>query len=1102
MLLLLTGLSLFVQGQSTHNGQSTPKHLFQLPEGVGEGDYWPKKVIFKVKESLRPYCSLNRVDLPLFSQYLQVVQATRLQRNFPHVDRPSERVDRFGQPLADLTLIYELDYGSNLDIESAVNLLLETGLVEYAEPSYVFKPTYVTNDPDTAGMYHLAIIRAQQAWDIEKGDSNVVIGIIDTGTSFLHPDVEPNLYYNLADPIDGIDNDGNGYVDDRRGWDFGGDYWLAPGDNDPSWFGVASGSDHGVLTGGAAAAATDNGVNIAAVGFNCRILPVKASIDMSPLIYRGFESIVYAADMGAQILNLSWGGGGADCRMCGEAIQYASVNKGALVVAAAGNSPQQLNFYPASFPQVLSVAGSEQNDRFWWSNSNFGSSFSYFVDVCAPSRDVPSTTTDAGLYAATGTSLGSPITAGIAGLVKSHYPSLLMQQVGQMVRRGANENIYSLNTNTYIEKMGWGRSDALGALTHVGPAVRTVEVEFDPGPDGLIQPGDTVDVRVRLVNWLDPVANLQVDLTTPSFSNVQILLGSAWVGGMGTLDTVSNWMDPFKVRILPTATPGTLTYLRFGFSGDQYTDYEYYGMRIQPNYVNVNANRIETSMMGNGRWGYLSFPSLSSGLGLIVDGNGLMNDAGFMVGKDATHVSNNFENQAGGADNHFTNAIPISRTLGGQLADLEAYTRYTDAGAGGNAIGVTVDQNTYQWNMPGDDNYVIQEYTIKNTTGSTLTGLYAGMYFDLDGFWRSMNNSRYDTISRTIYNFTETWVTLWDVGISLLTPDSLRGYACNVNTWTYNQANKWAALTSPPQGAFLDSVNLAQFAGAGPFDIAPGDSHIVAFAILAADSVPHLRTTRERAYEKYWCVVRAGMNPQTDLGPDVVNCGNTSPVTLDAGPGFSSYLWNTGATTQTITATTGEYWVMTTNANGCEDYDRVEVTLNPGITAAYTMSAGPYYVGDTITFTSTTPDALEWGWDFGDGSNICSITETVPHAYSTPGTYQVCLGVGNNVCFDTLCQTITVDTLVGRADPMALGSLRAYPNPTAGVLRFELENAALGMFEVALVDLAGRSLLSRSLEKQDPRLVGELQMAGLPAGVYFLRISGESGTRALRIVKQ
>ena len=151
--------------------------------------------------------------------------------------------------MVDLSLIYQVQYTSDQPIEKVINSLLKSGVLEYAEPKYLPKPVFTPNDPSIGLQYHLNKIQAYAAWDIEQGDTNVVIGITDTGTDLDHPDLEPNLKYNYADPIDGIDNDADGYTDNFMGWD------LGENDNNPS----VGASNHGSHVSGCAVSTTNNG---------------------------------------------------------------------------------------------------------------------------------------------------------------------------------------------------------------------------------------------------------------------------------------------------------------------------------------------------------------------------------------------------------------------------------------------------------------------------------------------------------------------------------------------------------------------------------------------------------------------------------------------------------------------------------------------------------------------------------------------------------------------------------------------------------------------------------------------------------------------------
>jgi subtilisin family serine protease len=243
--------------------------------------------------------------------------------------------------------------------------------VEYAEPSYIRHTSgYTPNDPSYASMYSLAKINASAAWDITKGDSAVVIGIVDSGVDYTHEDLAGNIWTNPGETgldgssndkrTNGIDDDANGFVDDWRGWDFVGGpvpvSAFAP-DNDPH---PLNGNPHGTHTAGTASAVTDNGKGVASIGFNCSIMITKHGVDVpgSNANYVGEEGILYCINNGADIVSCSWGGTN-NSQYEQDIIRY-GLSKNVIVVAAAGNGGADIigddneivQFYPSGYRGV------------------------------------------------------------------------------------------------------------------------------------------------------------------------------------------------------------------------------------------------------------------------------------------------------------------------------------------------------------------------------------------------------------------------------------------------------------------------------------------------------------------------------------------------------------------------------------------------------------------------------------------------------------------------------------------------------------------------------------------------------------------------------
>ncbi|MFQ6676189.1 MAG: S8 family peptidase, partial [Fidelibacterota bacterium] len=368
---------------------------------------------------------------------------------------------RGGPGLPDVNRIYLARFDAAVHPRVVAQALEDQPGVVYAEPRFVRRVYDVPSDPKFADQWHLEKILASDAWNLSHGDATVIVAVVDNGFDMDHPDLEDNYFTNPGEVAgNGVDDDGNGYVDDVHGWDFAGsnsavgqrpdnDPDNGPEDEDGFWV-------HGTHVAGLANAVTDNGIGVAGVAWNVRTLPVKGSYDDLPaFVHFGYDGIVYAADMGADIINCSWGGGGFS-RAEADIIEYAN-GKGSLVVGAAGNAASPEHHFPSGYEGVLSVAATNTNDaRAWF--SNFGLS----VDVAAPGENVLATFPEGAYGSISGTSMAAPVTAGLLGLVKSFYPDLTAKELALRVA-GTTDNIDGTNPS-YAGLLGSGRINAFNAL--------------------------------------------------------------------------------------------------------------------------------------------------------------------------------------------------------------------------------------------------------------------------------------------------------------------------------------------------------------------------------------------------------------------------------------------------------------------------------------------------------------------------------------------------------------------------------------------------------------------------------------------------------------
>ncbi len=431
---------------------------------VEEPLYVPGQIIVKFTDEVDLTTMVKLDGPPLFNiasldQKIRQYGVRRVQPLFAH------KTSQLGR-------ICQIDFDPGQDVPAAAAAFAEDRHVIYAEPRYIDRLCAVPSDPDylTDMQWYLEQVQAPQAWDVVRGDSSVIIAIVDQGVDWNHPDLYGNMWINPGEDINGdgqvtgvdwnlVDDDSNGYVDDFFGWDFGG-YGY------PDWNPMETPGPygpHGTHCAGIAAAVTDNALGVAGMSWNCSIMAVKVTEDENPAVYYGYEGIQYAADNGADVINVSWGRSLGNPSQVQQEIIDSAFARGCIIVAAAGNDPGVLPpdtcalYYPAWYDHVTAVAATDADDCILdW--SFYGS----WVDVCAPGTNIYNTFWDDTYGTREGTSMATPVVAGAAGLLKTSQPDMNSDEF-EMQMRTASDDIESLNPG-YEGWLGGGRLNAYRAL--------------------------------------------------------------------------------------------------------------------------------------------------------------------------------------------------------------------------------------------------------------------------------------------------------------------------------------------------------------------------------------------------------------------------------------------------------------------------------------------------------------------------------------------------------------------------------------------------------------------------------------------------------------
>jgi len=809
--------------------------LYSFTQKDVDKPYYEGRLVFKVKPQYKSEFKSDQSFIKFSNQF----NITEIEQMFPNSPVPQKEYNDYGQEMVDISTIFISNTDINIDIEQLANVLSANKMIEYAEPLYKVELLYVPDDPlNATDQYWLDNIRAYDAWDVHQGDTNIVIGISDTGCDLAHDDLIYNIKNNYNDLPDGVDNDGDGFVDNFRGWNFG------ENNNNVQ----ADVNNHGIWVSGIAGASTDNGVGVSGAGFKCMLLPLKIS-NSDGILENSYQSIVYAAEHGVDVLNCSWGGTYYQ-RMAQDVVDYAVINHDMLVVSAAGNTDSKVDYYPSSYRNVLSVAGTTEFDERWSPDNSptapNGSSYSYYVDVCAPATMFKSTgagSTYALMWG--GTSFAAPIVSGCAGILRSAYPDYNANQIAELLKISA-DLIDTIEYNIpYAGMMGTGRVNLYNALTmEITPSILLQNYTVEQGDGYLI-------MDAEFINYLADASGLTINVSTESeYAGVET--ETIYTGDLNTLETYLS-EDEIVVYFLEETPRDYLLRLDFAYTADDYSGSQSIELYINEGHKNISTQKLEMSVASNGRLGFSDVNS-TIGDGLIFEEYfPLFYDCGIISGTSASQIFSSVRQSTdfGNIDYPAVVASPM-------FSDSQISLTIDDSNDV-ESQDIEVIQEAFAWNDEDKSNFIIVDYYIVNNGISEIEDFYFGLFNDWDLVEAANNSSELMEEEEFLYCYNNGAQNLY-AGIKLLTDQEVNNYAlAQVTdgdgivdiTDGFADIEKFYMIsnTAIPESSVIS--DMVQYTGAGPFDISANDTVRVGFAIIGADNLYDLEQAVDISVNTY-----------------------------------------------------------------------------------------------------------------------------------------------------------------------------------------------------------------------------------------------------------
>ena len=579
-----------------------------------------------------------------------------------------------------------------------------------------------------------------------------------------------------------------------------------------------------------------------------------------------------------------------------------------------------------------------------------------------------------------------------------------------------------------------------------------------------------------------------------------MLDATTFVGQISTLGTEDNLVDPFRFVVNDNIGENVELSFTLEYTDGLYADSECFTLIVNPTFADVETNSIATSVNNIGNFGYNDYPNNTQGNGFRFDGVNALFEGGIAFAVADTQVSDNLREQLGigFASNDLVATANIQIDKPGDKTDNEVVAEYDDSGAGSQAIGLAVRDETYATQDAPNDQFILKRLIVTNAEPQVISNLHIGMFADWDvGSDVTDDSTNWNAGEQMLY----TWGDIQPadniyVGMKFIDGNAtLHAFSDAVIDFNYTDSMKYEAVTAGVDSAEENGVDAMQTLAFGPIELLPFASDTFVVALVAGNNANDLFTNGQNALQHYNCLFKS--TPlAVDLGPDQQACDS---LTIDGTTaGATNYSWddNSSSPTRTVTSS-GNYELTVTNADGCAYSDVVNLQILSAPVAAALVSDTLVEAGtEPVFFSEDATDAVSFTWHTGDGYGFMG--PDFSHVYQSPGNYTAQLVASNGVCADTAEVDIEVVGSTGITDAL-LRKLRVYPNPVQNRLNISLP--ADGVFQLRLYNTLGSMVANDNVRTPNSDRTHVLNMRDLSAGVYWLEVVREDHRAMFKLVK-